>query len=145
MRAVIQRVERGRVTVSGKILGEIAAGLVILLGVGPNDSEETARKLAAKIANLRIFPDQEGRMNLSLQDVAGQALVVPQFTLFADASRGNRPSFFGAGPPELAQPLTEFFAECLRDLGIETGEGEFGAHMVVEIINDGPVTISLEM
>ncbi|MEJ2411944.1 MAG: D-aminoacyl-tRNA deacylase, partial [Anaerolineales bacterium] len=85
MRAVIQRVERGRVTVSGKILGEIAVGLVILLGVGPNDSEESARKLAAKIANLRIVPDQEGRMNLSLQDVAGQALVVPQFTLFADA------------------------------------------------------------
>jgi D-aminoacyl-tRNA deacylase len=145
MRAVIQRVERGSVTVSGKIMGEITGGLVILLGVGPNDSEETARKLAAKIANLRIFPDQEGRMNLSLLDVAGQALVVPQFTLFADASRGNRPSFFGAGPPELAQPLTEFFARCLRELGIETGEGEFGAHMVVEIINDGPVTISLEM
>lgn len=145
MRAVIQRVERGSVTVSGKIMGEITGGLVILLGVGPKDSEETARKLAAKIANLRIFPDQEGRMNLSLLDVAGQALVVPQFTLFADASRGNRPSFFGAGPPELAQPLTEFFAECLRELGIETGEGEFGAHMVVEIINDGPVTISLEM
>jgi len=145
MQAVIQRVERGSVTVSGKIMGEITGGLVILLGVGPNDSEETARKLATKIANLRIFPDQEGRMNLSLLDVAGQALVVPQFTLFADASRGNRPSFFGAGPPELAQPLTEFFARCLRELGIETGEGEFGAHMVVEIINDGPVTISLEM
>jgi len=145
MRAVIQRVERGSVAVSGKLLEEIAGGLVILLGVGPDDSQETARKLAAKIANLRIFPDQEGRMNLSLLDVAGQALVVPQFTLFADTSRGNRPSFFGAGPPELAQPLTEFFAECLRDLGIETGEGEFGAHMVVEIINDGPVTIWLEM
>lgn len=145
MRAVIQRVERGSVAVSGKILGEIVGGLVILLGVGPDDSEETARKLAAKIANLRIFPDQEGRMNLSLLDVAGQALVIPQFTLFADASRGNRPSFFSAGPPELAQPLTDYFTECLHDLGVVTSEGEFGAHMVVEIINDGPVTIWLEM
>ena len=145
MRAVIQRVKRGSVRVGEEILGEISRGLVILLGVGPEDSKETARKLAGKIASMRIFPDQEGKMNLSLLDVSGQALVVPQFTLFADTSRGNRPSFVGAGHPDIAQPLSVYFADCLRELGIETGEGEFGAHMMVEIINDGPVTISLEI
>lgn len=145
MRAVIQRVQRGSVSVEGKVLGEISGGLVILLGVGPQDTEDTARKLAGKIASLRIFPDPAGKMNLSLLDVEGKALVVPQFTLFADTSRGNRPSFVGAGSPDTAEPLSKYFAECLRELGIETGEGEFGAHMVIEIINDGPVTIWLEI
>ncbi len=145
MRAIIQRVKRGSVRVGEEVLGEISGGLVILLGVGAEDSEETARKLASKIASLRIFPDQEGKMNLSLLDVSGQALVVPQFTLFADTNRGNRPSFVKAGPPDIAEPLSVYFAEYLRELGVETGEGEFGAHMVVEIINDGPVTIWLEM
>jgi D-tyrosyl-tRNA(Tyr) deacylase len=145
LKAVIQRVKRGSVSVDGELLGEIAGGLVILLGVAPEDSEETAQKLAGKIASLRIFPDPDGKMNLSLLDVGGQALVIPQFTLFADTRRGNRPSFVGAGPPDIARPLSAYFARCLRDLGIETGEGEFGAHMVVEIINDGPVTIWLEM
>ena len=145
MRAVIQRVKRGSVRVGEEILGEISGGLVILLGVGPEDTEDTAYKLAGKIASLRIFPDTAGKMNLSLLDVEEQALVVPQFTLFADTSRGNRPSFVGAGPPEAAKTLSSYFAECLRELGIKTEEGEFGAHMVVEIINDGPVTIWLEM
>jgi D-tyrosyl-tRNA(Tyr) deacylase len=145
LRAVIQRVKRGSVRVGERVLGEISEGLVILLGVGPDDTADTARKLADKIAALRIFPDQAGKMNLSLLDVDGQALVVPQFTLFADTSRGNRPSFVGAGPPDIAKPLSRNFAECLRELGIKTGEGEFGAHMTVEIINDGPVTIWLEM
>jgi D-tyrosyl-tRNA(Tyr) deacylase len=119
--------------------------LVILLGVGPEDDQNLARKLAEKIARMRIFPDQGGKMNLSLLDVGGQALVVPQFTLFADTRRGHRPSFTDAGPPVLAEPLSLYFAECLRELGIDTAEGMFGAHMVVEIINDGPVTISLEL
>lgn len=144
MKAVIQRVERGRVTVGDRLVGEIGLGLVILLGVGPQDGEQSARKLAEKIAHLRIFQDREGKMNLSLLDVGGEALVVPQFTLFADTRKGHRPSFTDAGPPALAEPLSALFAECLRDLGVPTGEGEFGAHMVVEIINDGPVTISLE-
>jgi D-tyrosyl-tRNA(Tyr) deacylase len=145
LRAIIQRVKRGSVRVGEEVLGEISGGLVILLGVGPEDSEVTARKLANKIVNLRIFPDQDSKMNLSLLDVGGQALVVPQFTLFADTSRGNRPSFIKAGPPDIAQSLSAYFARYLRELGVETGEGEFGAHMVVEIINDGPVTIWLEM
>ncbi len=145
MKAVIQRVQRGSVAVGGNILAEIQIGLVILLGVGPGDTRETAQKLAAKIARMRIFPDQDRKMNLSLLDIGGEALVVPQFTLFADTHRGNRPSFMGAGPPEIAQPLSAYFARCLRDLGIATGEGEFGAHMVVEIVNDGPVTITMEI
>ena len=144
MKAVIQRVQRGSVSVGEDKLAEIGEGLVILLGIGPADDQAAARKLAEKIANLRIFPDRQGKMNVSLLDRAGEALVIPQFTLFADTRRGHRPSFTDAGSPQLAEPLSGFFAACLRDLGIPTREGEFGAHMVVEIINDGPVTISLE-
>jgi D-tyrosyl-tRNA(Tyr) deacylase len=145
VKAVIQRVERGSVAVDSEVLAEIGTGLVILLGVGPQDDELSARKLAEKIARLRIFPDEQRKMNISLLDISGEALVIPQFTLFADTRRGHRPSFTDAGPPDIAKPLSTYFAECLRDLGIPTGEGEFGAHMVVEIINDGPVTISLEV
>ena len=145
MRAVLQRVRRGSVSVGRKTLAEIGEGLVILLGIGPEDNEAGVRKLAEKIANMRIFPDEEGKMNLSLLDNGGEALVVPQFTLYADTGRGHRPSFTNAGPPEIAKPLSSYFADCLRALGISTGEGEFGAHMVVEIINDGPVTITIEM
>ena len=145
MKAVLQRVQRGSVSVGGETLAEIGEGLVILLGVGPRDDEEVARRLAEKIAKMRIFPDGERKMNISLLDRAGEALVIPQFTLFADTRRGHRPSFTDAGPPEIAEPLSAYFAQCLRALGIPTGEGEFGAHMIVEIINDGPVTISLEM
>lgn len=128
----------------GEILAEIGEGLVILLGISPEDGQAAARKLAEKIAKLRIFPDGERKMNISILDREGEALVIPQFTLFADTRRGHRPSFTEAGPPEIAEPLSAYFAQCLRNLGIPTGEGEFGAHMVVEIINDGPVTISLE-
>lgn len=145
MKAVLQRVKRGSVSVGGETLAEIGEGLVILLGVGPRDDEAVARRLAEKIAKMRIFPDGERKMNISLLDRAGEALVIPQFTLFADTRRGHRPSFTDAGPPEIAEPLSAYFAQCLRTLGIPTGEGEFGAHMIVEIINDGPVTISLEM
>jgi len=144
VRAVVQRVQRGSVSVGEKTLAEIQQGLVILLGIGPQDDEAVVRKLAEKIARMRIFPDEVRKMNISLLDIGGEALVIPQFTLFADTSRGNRPSFTDAGPPDLAKPLSLYFAECLRALGIPTGEGEFGAHMVVEIINDGPVTISVE-
>lgn len=145
MKAVVQRVRRGSVSVGGKSLAEIKEGVVILLGVGPQDDEAVVRKMAEKIAQMRIFPDENRKMNISLLDISGEALVIPQFTLFADTRRGNRPSFTEAGLPEIAEPLSAYFADCLRALGIPTGEGEFGAHMVVEIINDGPVTISLEM
>lgn len=145
MRAVVQRVQRGSVSVGGETLAGIGEGLVILLGISPQDTEETAQTLAGKIARMRIFPDSDGKMNLSLLDRGGEALVIPQFTLFADTRRGHRPSFTDAGPPDLARPLSAYFAECLRSLGIPTGEGEFGAHMVVEIINDGPVTITVEV
>ena len=144
MKVVIQRVSRGSVSVGGKTLAEIGVGLVILLGIGPEDDEAAASRLAEKIAQMRIFPDDERKMNISLLDISGEALVIPQFTLFADTRRGHRPSFTDAGSPGIAKPLSIYFAQCLRDLGIPTGEGEFGAHMVVEIINDGPVTISLE-
>ena len=145
MKAVLQRVRKGSVSVGENKIGEIGMGLVILLGVGPEDNQDVARKLAHKLAYMRIFPDEVGKMNLSLLDVGGEALVVPQFTLFADTQRGHRPSFTAAGPPDMASPLTTFFAECLQELGIETAEGEFGAHMQVEIHNDGPVTIVVEI
>ena len=145
MKAVIQRVTRGSVSVGETILAEIGPGLVILLGVGPQDDEAAVQKLAEKIAKMRIFPDDQRKMNISLLDMGGEALVIPQFTLFADTRRGHRPSFTDAGPPGIAEPLSPYFAHCLRALGIPTGEGEFGAHMIVEIINDGPVTISVEV
>jgi len=145
LKAILQRVQFGSVTVGGKKIAEIQTGLVILLGVGPADTEVEANKLAQKLAQMRIFPDENGKMNLSLLDVGGEALVVPQFTLFADTKKGNRPSFVRAGSPEIAKPLTEYFTLALRELGIPTQEGEFGAHMLVEIHNDGPVTIQVEI
>lgn len=145
MRAVLQRVRRGRVTVDGRVVGETGPGLVILLGVGPQDTEETARALVEKIVFLRIFEDVQGKMNLALRDMDGAALVVSQFTLYADTRRGRRPSFTEAAPPELARPLVERFVTLLREQGIPTQTGEFGAQMLVEIENDGPVTILLEM
>lgn len=144
MRALLQRVTHGRVSVSGKTVAQIGPGLVILLGVGPDDGEEQARSLAEKITNLRIFEDPDGKLNLSLLDAGGEALVVSQFTLYADTRKGRRPSFTDAAPPELASPLVDRFAEMLREQGIETQSGEFGAHMLVEIHNDGPVTIWME-
>ncbi len=145
MRAVVQRVRRGSVTVEERVIAEIGQGYVILLGVGPGDSEENARALARKIANLRVFQDAQGKMNLSVLDVHGSALVVSQFTLYADTRRGNRPSFTEAAPPETARPLAERFAALLAEQGVPTQTGEFGAHMLVEIENDGPVTILFEM
>lgn len=144
MRIVIQRVRQGRVSVNGEIIAEIGQGLVILVGVGPADGEEQARYLAEKIANLRIFEDEHGKINRSLLEVGGSAIVVSQFTLYADTRKGRRPSFTDAAPPELASPLVERFAEMLREQGVETKTGQFGAHMLVEIANDGPVTIWLE-
>lgn len=144
MRLVLQRVTHGKVSVEGKIIAECGMGLVILMGVGPQDDENQARTLAEKTANLRIFEDSQGKMNLSLLDIGGQAIVVSQFTLYADTRKGRRPSFTDAAPPDHARPLVETFAEFLRSLGIVTQSGEFGAHMSVEIHNDGPVTIIIE-
>ncbi len=145
MRAVVQRVRHGKVTVEDKVLAEINQGLVILLGVGAQDRFETAQAMARKIALLRIFGDEQGKMNLALKDVAGEVIVVSQFTLYADTRKGNRPSFIDAAPPELASPLVDFFIESLRALEIPVQSGKFGAHMLVTIENDGPVTILLEM
>jgi D-tyrosyl-tRNA(Tyr) deacylase len=145
MKAVIQRVRKGSVSVAEKKLSAIKRGMVILLGVGPEDNKEQAERLARKISHLRIFEDQNGKMNHSLLDIAGEALVVPQFTLYADTRRGNRPSFTDAAPPTIAEPLVEYFASCLGELGISAQKGKFGAHMQVEIHNDGPVTILIEV
>lgn len=144
MRAIIQRVQKASVTVSDRSIADIDTGLLILLGVGREDNEEKARMLAEKISHLRIFADEQGKMNLSVLDIKGAAIVVSQFTLFADTLKGNRPSFIDAAPPDIASPLCDKFAEDLRQAGIPTQTGEFGAHMLVEILNDGPVTISLE-
>lgn len=144
MRAVCQRASEARVRVDGTVVGEIGAGLCILLGVARGDSEAEAERLAAKIARLRIFPDGEGRFDRSLVDAAGSALVVSQFTLLADTAKGNRPSFTEAAPPEVAEPLVERFCAALRDLGVPVEQGVFGAPMQVELVNDGPVTIVLD-
>ena len=145
MRAVVQRVARASVTVEGKVVGAIERGLLILLGVTHDDGDEQAAWLANKVAGLRIFEDDQGKMNRSLLDVGGGALVVSQFTLYGDASRGRRPSFTAAARPEVAEPLCDRFVELLRDAGVTRVEsGAFGAHMMVEIHNDGPVTLILE-
>ncbi|MEN6481513.1 MAG: D-aminoacyl-tRNA deacylase [Anaerolineaceae bacterium] len=145
MRAVIQRIRRGSVTVNGNVVAsKISLGLMIFLGIGHEDSEEKAQAMAKKIALLRIFEDELGKMNLSILDVAGEAIVVSQFTLYADTRKGNRPSFIQAAAPDKAEALVNYFADQLRLLGINTQQGEFGAHMMVDILNDGPVTITLE-
>ena len=144
MRAVIQRVIKGQVTINNKAVASIGRGFVILLGVEKTDNQEKADALANKISNLRVFSDDAGKMNLSILDVHGQAIVVSQFTLMADTRKGNRPSFIDAAPPEMANPLVDYFIEALKKLGIETQSGEFGADMLVEIHNDGPVTILLD-
>jgi len=145
MRAVVQRVKNGSVTIAGERVAEIGQGMVILLGVGPEDGEAQAETMARKIAKLRIFSDAEDKMNLSLLDIEGEAIVVSQFTLYANTRKGNRPSFVDAAPPEIASPLVDRFVELLRAEGVPTQTGEFGADMLVEIANDGPVTILLEM
>jgi len=144
MRIVLQRVSRARVSVNNQTIAEIGPGALLLVGVGHGDGEEQARLLAEKISNLRIFEDDQGKMNLSLQDVKGEALVVSQFTLYADTRKGRRPSFTDAALPDVARPLVNRFAELMTQMGIPAKTGEFGAHMLVEIYNDGPVTILLE-
>lgn len=145
MRAVVQRVRQGRVSVEGQPVGEIGPGLVILLGAGHGDGQAEADRLADKIANLRIFADGEGKTNLSILDVGGEALVISQFTLYADCRKGRRPSFTKAALPDVAAPLVETFAGRLRQAGVHRVEsGEFGALMLVEIHNDGPFTIVLD-
>lgn len=144
MRAVLQRVSRAKVTVNDAVTGEIAAGLMILLGVGREDTSPTAGVMAEKIANLRIFEDPHGKMNLSLLDVGGAALVVSQFTLYGDARGQRRPSFMAAAPPEIAKALYEEFCAALAALGITVATGVFQAAMSVELVNEGPVTILLD-
>jgi D-tyrosyl-tRNA(Tyr) deacylase len=144
VRAVVQRVSRASVTVDGQVVGRIGRGLMILLGVKTDDTEAEAGWLAHKIAGLRIFADDVGKSNLSVQDVAGSALVVSQFTLYGDARKGRRPSFTDAAPPEVADPLVNRFVEFLRAEGLAVETGVFGAVMQVEIHNDGPVTLILE-
>jgi D-aminoacyl-tRNA deacylase len=144
MRAVIQRVSCARVTVEGAVTGEISYGLMILLGVGREDTPEVAASLAEKAANLRIFEDEDGKMNRSLLDVKGAALVVSQFTLYGDARGGRRPSFIAAAPPDQARALYESFCEGLQKLGVTVATGVFQAMMSVELVNEGPVTILLD-
>jgi D-tyrosyl-tRNA(Tyr) deacylase len=144
MRVVIQRVTRATVTVDGETVASIGRGLLALVGVAEGDGEAEALRLARKCAEMRIFRDEEGRFNLSLLDVGGEALVVSQFTLLADVRRGRRPSFVAAAPPETAEPLVEAFARALRDAGVPTQTGRFGAMMAVELVNDGPVTIVVD-
>jgi D-tyrosyl-tRNA(Tyr) deacylase len=144
VRALIQRVSQASVSVDGAVVGAIAQGVVVLVGVTHGDSKEEAGWLARKIAGLRIFEDREGRMNVGLLDACGEALVVSQFTLYANASKGRRPSFVDAAPPEVAESLVQYFAGALRAYGVPVAEGVFGATMMVEIHNDGPVTIMLE-
>jgi D-tyrosyl-tRNA(Tyr) deacylase len=131
--------------VGDRVAGEIGRGLCVLLGIAGGDAADDADRLAAKIARLRIFPDEEGRFDRSLLDVGGSALVVSQFTLLADTSKGNRPSFTAAAPPEEAEPLYERFCQALRGLGVPVEQGVFGASMAVELVNDGPVTIVLDL
>ena len=144
MRALVQRVKYARVKVAGETVGEIGAGLLILLGVGADDTEKEAAFVADKCANLRIFEDDAGKMNRSLLDTGGGALVISQFTLYGDASHGRRPSFSAAAPPELAEPLYLKFVELMKDAGVPVATGRFRAEMAVELCNDGPVTIMVE-
>lgn len=145
MRAVVQRVRRAKVTVGEEVTGEIAAGWLLLLGIAPNDSAKEVDWLAEKIANLRAFQDDVGKMNLSVQDVHGAVLVVSQFTLCGDCLKGRRPGFSGAAPPAVAEPLYESFIVALKALGIPVATGRFGADMQVELVNDGPVTFVIDV
>lgn len=146
MRALIQRVQEAQVTVADQVIGRIQQGLLIFLGIAPTDQQEQASALAQKIAKLRIFPDEQGQMNLSVDQVKGGLLIISQFTLYGDCEKGNRPSFTGAAKPEWAEPLYEFFIACLKtacpDRQVQTGK--FGADMRVHLVNWGPVTLWLE-
>ena len=144
MKALLQRVKQAEVSISGQCYSSIGQGLLILLGVEKGDSKTEASWLAQKIINLRIFEDSAGKMNLSVQDIQGELMVVSQFTLAGDTSRGNRPGFETAAKPDVAKPMYEYFVECLRNYGVKTETGIFQADMQVELINDGPVTFMLE-
>jgi D-aminoacyl-tRNA deacylase len=144
MRAVIQRVRQAKVIVASEVIGEIASGWLVLLGIAPDDSRKQIDWLAEKIANLRAFDDSDGKMNLSVQDVNGSVLVVSQFTLYGDCQKGRRPGFTGAAPPAVAEPLYESFVTALKLLGVPVATGKFGADMQVELVNDGPVTFVID-
>ena len=145
MRAVIQRVTKSQVVINKATKAAIGQGLVVLLGIEKGDNREKADYLVKKIVNMRIFGDKEGKMNLSLKDISGQAIVVSQFTLMADTRKGNRPSFIHAAPPDIASPLVDYFIQKMKTHGVDTQSGEFASHMMVEIHNDGPVTILLNI
>ena len=144
MRVVLQRVSRASVTVDDRVVGAIDEGLLILVGVADGDGEMQAQALASKVVGLRVFADSEGRINESLRDIGGSALVVSQFTLHAEVRKGRRPSFTAAARPEVAEPLVEHFAQSLRSHGVPVETGEFGALMSVELVNDGPFTIVID-
>jgi D-aminoacyl-tRNA deacylase len=144
LKALLQRVTKASVAVDGRTIGEISAGLVILFGVDSEDTEREADYLADKLINLRVFSDKDGRFNLSALDVRAELLVVSQFTLLADTRKGRRPSFVAAAPPERARALYDYFIERVRESGLNVQTGSFGAHMLVKILNDGPVTIMLD-
>ena len=141
MRALLQRVSEARVTVGGLVTGQIGAGLLVFLGIGTNDTKAHADRMAQKVVQLRIFPDAQGKTNLSLADVSGDLLIVSQFTLYADVRRGNRPSYSEAAKPEVAQELYEYFVGLCRDKGFRVATGTFQAEMQVHLVNNGPVTI----
>ena len=145
MRALVQRVSRARVTVAAQAVADIGSGLLVFVGVTHDDTAATATKLADTIGNLRVFDDAEGIMNRSLLDIGGEALVVSQFTLYGDTTRGRRPSWVAAAPPEVAEPLCDAFASRLQDVGLRVETGRFGADMQVSLVNDGPVTLMLEL
>ena len=144
MRALLQRVSQASVTVDAQVVGQIGWGLLILLGVGQDDSEAQVKTLADKIVHLRIFGDDEGKMNRSLLDISGEVLVVSQFTLYADTRRGRRPSFINAAPPAIAEPLIERFKEAIASYGLTVASGIFGASMQIDLCNEGPVTIWMD-
>ena len=144
MRLVVQRVTRASVTVDGRVVGEIGRGFLILAGFTGTDTDDGIEWMADKLANLRVFPDDDGKMNRSLLEAGGAALVVSQFTLYGDARKGRRPSFVDAAPPEIAEPLYQRLAAALRARGVPVATGEFGAMMAVELVNDGPVTLVIE-
>ncbi len=145
MRLVVQRVRRASVDVDGVRIAEIERGLLLLVGIASEDANVNLEKAAGKIVDLRIFEDDEGRMNRSLRDTGGQLLAVSQFTLYGDTRKGRRPSFVGAAPPEIAEPLFDAFVDAIRDQGVHVETGRFGAKMVVDLVNDGPVTLLIEV